>query len=116
MALPASVGSVQLLNCARGQAMTISALQEFSRKPENLICFIQEPWCDRHGNPPSLPNFDLFTPIPTQPKCATYIRHTQSLTATMTFTSGSSFPGTTIRSTYQTNTTTFTLFNLYSPG
>src|SRR3978361_75087 len=116
MALLASVGSVQLLNCARGQATTISALQEFSRKPENLICLIQEPWCDRHGNPPSLPNFDLLTPIPPQPKCATYVRRIQGLTATTTFTSGTSFLGTTITSTYQMNTTTFTLFNLYSPG
>jgi ribonuclease HI len=116
MALPASVGSVQMLNCARGQATTISALQEFARKTENIVCLLQEPWVDRHGNPPSLPNFDLFTPVPMQPKCATYVRRIKGLTATTTFASDASFLGTTITSTYQTTTTTFTLFNLYSPG
>ena len=43
MALLASVGSVQLLNCARGQATTISALQDFARHNENLILLLQEP-------------------------------------------------------------------------
>ena len=38
MALLASVVSVQLLNCARGQDTTISALQDFTRKTENVIC------------------------------------------------------------------------------
>ena len=38
MALLASVGSMQLLNCAQGQATTISALQDFTRKTENVIC------------------------------------------------------------------------------
>ena len=116
MAQRASVGPVQLLNCARGQETTISALQEFSKKSENLICLLQEPWYDRHGNPPSLPNFDLFTPVPIQPKCATYVRCTQGLAVATTFTAGDSFLGTTITATYLTNRITFKLFNLYSPG
>src|SRR3978361_18403 len=116
MALPTSVGSVQMLNCARGQATTISALQEFARKTENIVCLLQEQWVDRHGNPPSLPNFDLFTPVPTQPKCAIYVRRTMGLTATTTFALEAYFLGTTLTSTYQTPKTTFTLFNLYSPG
>jgi ribonuclease HI len=114
MALPASVGSVQLLNCARGQATTISALQDFARKPESIICLLQEPWCDRHGNPPSLPGFDTFTPSPVKPKCVTYIRHTSGLSATTVFTAQDSFLGTAITSSY--NQKTFTLFNFYSPG
>ena len=57
-----------------------------------------------------------FTPVPTQPKCATYVRCVQGLAATITFTSGTSFLGTTITYTYHMNRTIFTLFNLYSPG
>jgi hypothetical protein len=114
MALPASVGSVQLLNCARGQATTISALQDFAQKTENLICLLQEPWCDRHGNPPSLPGFDTFTPSPTKPRCVTYVRHTSGLTANTVFTAQDSFLGTTITTSH--NQKTFTLFNFYSPG
>jgi len=114
MALPASVGSVQLLNCARGQATTISALQDFAQKPENLICLLQEPWCDRHGNPPSLPGFDTFTPSPTKPKCVTFIRHTSGLSATTVFSTQDPFLGTTITSSH--NQKSFTLFNFYSPG
>ena len=114
MALPASVGSVQLLNCARGQATTISALQDFFQKPENLICLLQEPWVDRHGNPPSLPGFDIFTPSPTKPRCVTYVRHAPGLTATTVVTAQDSFLGTTITTSH--NQQTFTLFNFYSPG
>jgi len=113
MALHA-VGSVQLLNCARGQATTISVLQDFAAKHENLILLLQEPWCDRHGNPPSLPGFDIFTPSSTKPKCVTYIRHTLALTATTVFTAQDSFLGTMITTPHDQKT--FTLFNFYSPG
>src|SRR3978361_1298739 len=114
MALLASVGHVQLLNCARGQATTISALQDFARKTENIICLLQEPWCDRHGNPPSLPGFDIFTPSPIKPRCVTYVRRTPGLTVTTVFTAQDSFLGTTITTAH--NQKTFTLFNFYSPG
>jgi hypothetical protein len=114
MALPASVGSLQLLNCARGQATTISAFQDFARKPENIICLLQEPWCDRHGNPPSLPGFDTFTPTPMKPRCVTYVRHTSGLFATTVFTAQDSFLGITV--TMPITQKKFTLFNFYSPG
>jgi len=114
IALSASVGSVQLLNCAQGQAMTISALQHFAWKSENLICLLQEPWCDRHRNPPSLPGFDTFTPSPTKPKCVTYVCHTSGLSATTVFTTQDSFLGTKITSSNIQKS--FTLFNFYSPG
>ena len=114
MALLATVGHVQLLNCARGQATTISALQDFARKTENLICLLQEPWYDRHGNPPSLPGFDTFTPSPIKPRCATYVRRTPGLTATTVFTAQDSFLGTTITTSHDLKT--LTLFNFYSPG
>src|SRR3978361_1158675 len=115
MALTATVGSVQLLNCARGQTTTISALQDFAQKNENLICLLQEPWIDRHGHPPTLPDFDTYSPIPFKPKCVTYVRRTPGLTATTTFTALDSFLGTTITSTQNSKSTTYTLFNFYPP-
>jgi len=96
--------------------MTISALQDFARKNENLICLLQELWIDRHGHPPTLPDFDTFSPTPLKPKCVTYVHRTPGLTATTTFTAQDSFLGTTITSTQNSKTTTFTLFNFYSPG
>jgi len=107
---------MQLLNCARGQATTISALQAFACKTENLICLLQEPCIDRHGHPRTLPNFDTFSPTPLKPKCVTYVRRTPGLTVTTTFMAQDSFLGTTITSTQNSKTTTFTLFNFYSPG
>jgi len=109
-----AIGSIQLLNCARGQATTISALQDFSQKPENLICLLQELWVDRDGNPPSLPGFDIFTPSPAKPRCMTYVRHAPGLTTTTVFTAQDSFLGTTITTSH--NQQTFTLFNFYSSG
>jgi len=94
----------------------ISVLQDFAKKPENLICILQEPWCDRHGQPPSLPGFNTFTPTPINPKCVTYIRQIPGLTASRFFTSKDSFLATTITSSWNGQTNTFTLFNLYSPG
>jgi len=114
MTLLHAVGSVQLLNCTQGQAMTISALQDFSQKPEKLICLLQEPWVDRHGNPPPLPGFDIFTPSPIKPRCVTYIHHNPGLTANTVFTAQDPFLGTTITTSH--NQQTFTLFNFYSPG
>src|SRR3978361_357394 len=116
MALFASVGTVQLPNCARNKATTISTLQNFARKTENLICLLQEPWTDRHGYPPTLPDFDTFSPIPFKSKCVTYVRRTPWLSAITTFTAQDSFVGTTITSTQNSITTTFPLFNFYSPG
>ena len=106
---------MQLLNCVRGHATTISTFRDFARKTENLICLTQEPWCDRHGNPPLLPNFNLFLPTPTKPRCATYVRQLPGLSATTTFTAQDSFLGTTITLQQEQHTTSFTIFNLYSP-
>jgi len=111
-----AVGSVQLLNCARGQATTISALQDFAKNPENLILLLQEPWYDKHGHPPTLPDFNNFTPTPIKPRCVTYVRRTPGLTARTSFTAQDSFLGTTITSIQNSTTITFTLYNFYSPG
>jgi len=116
MALLASVQSIQLLNCTSGQAITISALQDFARKNQNLICLLREPWIDRNSHPATLPDFDTFYPTPLKPKCVTYVCRTPGITATTTFTAQDSFLGTTITSTQNSNTTTFTSFNFYSPG
>jgi len=91
-------------------------LQDFAKKPENLICLLQEPWCDRHGQPPSLSGFNAFTPTPNKSKCVTYVRQIPGLPASTFFTSKDSFLATTITSSWNGQTNTFTLFNLYSTG
>jgi len=52
MALLASLRDVQLLNCARGQATTISALQDFARNTENYLftprTVDQQTWSSTH--------------------------------------------------------------------
>ena len=63
-----------------------------------------------------MPNFDIFTPTPTQPRCTTYVRHVTGLCSTTTFTAQDSFLGTTITSLQQQHTTSFTLYNLCSSG
>ena len=63
-----------------------------------------------------MPNFNMITPIPTWPRCATYVHHVPGLSATTTFTAQDSFLGITITSQQQQHTTSFTLYNLYSPG
>jgi len=63
-----------------------------------------------------MPNFNMFTPTPTGPRCATYVRRVPRLSAITTFTAQDSFLGTTITSLQQQHTTTFTLYNLYSSG
>jgi len=63
-----------------------------------------------------MPNFDMFTPTPTRPRCTTYVHRVPGLSATTTFAAQDSFLGTTITSLQQQHTTTFTLYNLYSPG
>ena len=66
--------------------------------------------------PPTIPNFDTFTPTPTRPRCATYVCRVPGLSATTTFTAQDSLLGTTITSLQQQDTTSFTLYNLYSPN
>jgi len=63
-----------------------------------------------------MPNFVMFTPTRTRPRCATYIRCVPGLSATTTFMAQNSSLGTTITSLQQQHTTSFTLYNLYSPG
>jgi len=63
-----------------------------------------------------MPNFDMFIPTPTRPRCTTYVHRVPGLSATTTFAAQDSFLGTTITSLQQQHTTTFTLYNLYSPG
>ena len=93
-----------------------SGEKQFQQKNENLICLLQELWIDRHGHPPALPDFDTFSPTPLKPKYVKYVRRIPGLTTTTTFTSQDTFLGTTITSTQNSKTTTFTLFNFYSPG
>jgi hypothetical protein len=65
------------------------------------------------STPPLHPNFNLFTPTPLSPKCATYIRCNKGLSAHTTFTYKDSFISTHIS---LSEAVKFTLYNFYSPG
>jgi hypothetical protein len=110
---------IQLLNCAKNKPATLAAFHSFASQPECLFFCLQEPWCGPnkspplHPTPPLHPNFNLFTPTPLSPKCATYIRCNKGLSAHTTFTYKDSFISTHIS---LSEAVKFTLYNFYSPG
>jgi hypothetical protein len=64
----------QMLNCARGEGTTYSAIKEFAEKPNCTVFMLQEPWSAKNKPPPDHPDFTIFSPSTKNPKCATYIR------------------------------------------
>ena len=116
--------SVQLLNCARGEGSTISALTFFAGRPSCMVLLLQEPHLDRHHLPPVHPAFDMHCPVPCKPKCVTYIRKLPGVTAHTIFTHLDSFLGTRIVFTPPHTmgpagpapTVETTIYNFYSPG
>jgi hypothetical protein len=65
---------VQMLNCARGEGTTYSAIKEFAKQPNRTVFMLQEPWSAKNKPPPDHPDFIIFSPSTKNPKCATYIR------------------------------------------
>jgi hypothetical protein len=104
---------VQLLNCTKGHATTISALFAFASNPISLVILLQEPAIEHKKLPPSHPDFHLLTPVPEQPHCATYICRSPGVQADIIFTHSDSFLG--IRISFPTGPA-FTIYNFYSPG
>jgi hypothetical protein len=82
---------VQLLNCAKGKDTTTIDIRSFSQLLDCIIFILQERWLERGGQPPTHPDFDLYTPTPIEPVCATYIRRWYNITAPTKFTHGRSF-------------------------
>ena len=99
------------LNCARGEASTYAVLSFVTQHPRYSILLLQEPWFNSNMEPPPLRGFDMFTPSPSKPKCATYIRRSAGLRPTLALNEGDSFLG--IRAD---TSPPFTIYNLYSPG
>ena len=110
------------LNCARGESSTYAVLSFVSSNPKYQILLLQEPWLNSNKEPPPLNGFELFTPAPINPKCATYIRKDAQLQPSLALSESDSFLG--IRLRLHSNTTTFskrppmqtTIYNFYSPA
>src|SRR6266566_51566 len=64
----------QQLNCAKGKASTLSVLHSLESSNDIVFLMLQEPWIDDDGSPPSVRGFTLHTPVPINPRCATYVR------------------------------------------
>ena len=59
---------VMALNCARGEAQTLAALDFVSRSnPPYHLLLLQEPWLNRDRLPPRAGGFHLFQPVPLNP-------------------------------------------------
>ena len=110
------------LNCPRGESSTYAVLSFVSRKSKYQILLLQEPWLNSNKEPPTLNGFEIFTPVPTNPKCATYIRNDAQLQPSLALSQSDSFLG--IRLKLQSNTTIpsnrqstrTTVYNFYSPA
>jgi hypothetical protein len=111
--LRTSTVHIQLLNCAKGKDTTIINIRTFSQQLDCIIFILQEPWLEREGQPPTHPDFDLYTPTPIKPLYATYIRRGYNIVASTEFTHGRSFLGSYI---IINNSLSFYLYNFYSPG
>jgi ribonuclease HI len=77
----------------------------------DIIC-LQEPGLNSSGHPPNHPNFQTFSPSP-KPKCVTYIRICDYITASSCFREKNCFQGTKIQ--FSTGEP-FSLYNIYSPA
>jgi hypothetical protein len=107
--------SILSLNCAKGKATTLEALNYASTHPNYNIVLLQEPYLNSHKLPPPLNNFQLFYPPPPPGQkitCATYVCTSADLQPSVAFTHGASFLGVTIK----TSQHPLTLYNFYSPG
>jgi hypothetical protein len=107
--------SILSLNCAKGKATTLEALNYASTHLDYNIILLQEPYLNTQKPPPPLTNFQLFYP-PRSPKsrlnCATYVRTSANLQPSVTFTHSTSFLGITIK----TSQHPLTIYDFYSPG
>ena len=109
---PSKCTIIQSLNCARGDATTISALHSASSNTQCFFLLLQEPWLQASGLPPYHSNFHSFYPSE-KPKCVIYVKKSASIEAHTTFSHSDSYIGLYISIA---NLHPFTLYNFYSPG
>jgi hypothetical protein len=103
---------VMLLNCAKRQSATKSALLRAAADPLCLALLLQEPWHDHRLLPPILPGFIQHHPAdaPSRPNCVTYVR--EGIPARQKFSHAASF----LEVEITVGALTFSILNFYSPG
>jgi ribonuclease HI len=101
----------QLLNCARNHATTVSRIQTAANDPTIFALLLQEPWCNKKGLPPEHSSFYTHYPTPDEPKCITYIRRSNDISAHISFSQSNCFIG----SAFIIGQLRFTLYNYYAP-
>ena len=63
---------------ARGKSMTYAVLSFFTQNPKYDHLLLQEPWLNSNKEPPFMREFQIFTPVPSNTKCVTYVRIQQA--------------------------------------
>ena len=81
------------LNCARRESSTYAVLSFVTKNPKYDILLLQEPWLNLNKKPPSLREFEMFTPVPTNSKCVTYIRISAQLQPPLSLSQSNTFLG-----------------------
>jgi hypothetical protein len=108
---PPTTLTARLLNCARNHATTVSTIQNAAKDISVFALLLQEPRCNKNKLPPEHADFYIHYPTDNEPKCVTYIRRHKDITARLSFSTGSSFLGSSIKIA----DSSFTLHNFYSP-
>jgi hypothetical protein len=101
-----------LLNCAKRQSATETALLRAAADPLCMALLLQEPWHDHRLLPPNLPGFIQHHPAdaPSRPNCVTYVR--EGIAARQKFSHAVSF----LEIEVTVGTLTFSILNFYSPS
>jgi hypothetical protein len=101
-----------LLNCAKRQSATETALLRAAADPLCLALLLQEPWHDHRLLPPNLPGFIQHHPAdaPSRPNCVTYVR--EGIPARQKLSHAASF----LEIEVTVGALTFSILNFYSPG
>ena len=109
------------LNCARGESTTYAVHSFVTQNPKYDLLLLQEPWLNSNKEPPSMRGFQMFTPVPTNTKCVTYVRISACLQPSLALSESDCFLGLRITTpgSYkiaESPKVQTTIYNLYSPG
>jgi hypothetical protein len=101
-----------LLNCAKRQSATETAVLRAAADPLCIALLLQEPWHDHRLLPPNLPGSIQYQPAdaPNRPNCVTYVR--EGIPARQKFSHAASF----LETEVTVGTLTFSILNFYSPS
>ena len=109
------------LNCARGESTTCAVLCFVTQKPKYDFLLLQEPWLNSNKEPPSMRVFQMFTPVPTNTKCVTYVRISAGLQPSLALSESACFLGLRITTPQsqqiaESQKVKTMIYNLYLPG